>query len=196
MKCGAGTWPQQRLLHEPEYTRTNCGFLARTASTVLTCRGAPCGRPYGWPSRVGAPLMGAQNAAASAVKRATTRVAPIGANLPNWALIDTFPRRFAEMTLKAFCGGAQCLCVGLGGNGVDQRLDDHAQQAPNTVFYAASRRGESPRCSAMSGSVNRASKRWQRMYALALLGSSPGGPARPMTLLRCLKAISMRHRNR
>jgi len=128
--------------------------------------------------------------------RAPTRGAPIGANLPNWVLIGTFSRRLAEMTLNALRGDAQCLHVGFGGNRVDERLNDHAQQAPNTVFYAASRRGESPRCSAMSGSVNRPSKRWQRMYALALLGSSPGGPARPTPLLRCLKAISMRHRNR
>jgi hypothetical protein len=111
-------------------------------------------------------------------------------------LIDTFSRRLTEVAFDALRGGAQCLDVGLGGNRVDERLDDHAQQAPNAVFYAAARRGESPRCSAMSGSVNRPSKRWQRMYALALPGSSPGGPARPMPLLRCLKAISMRHRNR
>src|SRR5262245_16646063 len=131
-----------------------------------------------------------------AATRAATRAAPIGANLPNWALIDTFPRRLTEVTSHAWRGGAQCLRVGFGGNCVNERLDDHAQQAPNAVFYAASRRGESPRCSAMSGSVNRPSKRWQRMYVLALLGSSPGGPARPMPLLRCLKAIPMRHRKR
>ena len=129
-------------------------------------------------------------------KRATTRVAPIGANLPNWVLIGTFSGRLAEVTLNVFRGGVQYLHVRLGDNRVDERRDDQAQQAPHAVFYAAARRGESPRCSAMSGSVNSASKRLQRMCAFALLGSSPGGPTRPTPLLRCLKAISMRHRNR
>src|SRR5215831_3566521 len=128
-------------------------------------------------------------------KGATTRVAPIGANLPNWVLIGTFSGRLAEVALNVG-GGVQCLHVRLGDNRVDERRDDQAQQAPHAVFYAAARRGESPRCSAMSGSVNSASKRLQRMCAFALLGSSPGGPTRPTPLLRCLKAISMRHRNR
>jgi hypothetical protein len=78
-------------------------------------------------------------------------------------LIDTFSSGLSEVTLKAWRGGVQCLHVGFWGHGVDERLNDQAQQTPNAVFYAASRRGESPRCSAMSGSVNRASKRWERM---------------------------------
>ena len=120
----------------------------------------------------------------------------IGANLPNWILIRPFSWRLAEMALNISRSGAQCRYVGLGGNRVDKRLDDHTQQAPNAIFYAASRRGESPRWAAMSGSVNSASRRLQRMCALALLGSWPGGRARPTPLLRCLKAISIRHRNR
>jgi hypothetical protein len=52
-------------------------------------------------------------------------VPPIGANLPNWALIDTFPRRLTEVTLNALRGGAQCLHVGFGGDCVNERLDDH-----------------------------------------------------------------------
>jgi hypothetical protein len=50
----------------------------------------------------------------------------IGANLPNWALIDTFPRRLTEVTLNALRGGAQCLHVGFRGDCVNERLDDHA----------------------------------------------------------------------
>jgi hypothetical protein len=139
---------------------------------------------------VGAPLVGAR------VPRATTRVAPICANLPVWVLVGTFSRRLAQMALNVSLGGVQCLEVGLGGDGIDESLDDQAQQAPKAVLYAASRRGESPRWSAMSGSVNKASKRWQRMCARALLGSPAGGRLRPTPLLRCLKAISIRHRNR
>jgi hypothetical protein len=123
-------------------------------------------------------------------------VALIGANLPVWVLVGTFSRRLAEMTSNVSPCGVQCLQVGLGGDGMDESLDDHAQQPPKAVLYAASRRGESPRCSAMSGSVNKASKRWQRMWARALLGSPAGGRLRPTPLLRCLKAISTRHRNR
>jgi hypothetical protein len=43
-------------------------------------------------------------------------------------LIDTFSRRLAEVTLNALRGGAQCLYIGLGGNRVNERLNDHAQQ--------------------------------------------------------------------
>jgi hypothetical protein len=120
----------------------------------------------------------------------------IGANLPDGVLVGTFSWRLAEMTLDIMRGSKQRVHVRLGSDGLDERLDNEAQQPPNTVFYAASRRGESPRCSAMSGSVNNASRRLHRMCALALLGSLPGGDASPTTLLRCLKAISMRHRNR
>jgi hypothetical protein len=67
------------------------------------------------------------------------------------------------MAAKVWCDDAQCLHVGLGDDRADKRLDDHAQQAPSAVFYAASWRGESPRCSAMSGSVNSANKRWHRI---------------------------------
>jgi hypothetical protein len=124
------------------------------------------------------------------------RGAPTGANLPDGALVGALSRRFADVTSNAVCSGMQGLQVGLGGDGVDEGLDNEPEQAPGAILYAASRRGESPRCSAMSGSVNNASKRWQRMCARALLGSSLGGPARPTPLLRCLKAISMRQRNR
>jgi hypothetical protein len=41
-------------------------------------------------------------------------------------LIGPFSRRLAEMTLNALRGGAQCLHVGLGGNRVNERLNDHA----------------------------------------------------------------------
>lgn len=51
---------------------------------------------------------------------------PIGANLPDWVLIDTFSRWLAEMTLNALRGGAQCLHVRLGSNRVNERLNDHA----------------------------------------------------------------------
>src|SRR5262249_36700842 len=128
--------------------------------------------------------------------RVAPRVAPIGANLPERVLIGPLSGWFADVALNVSRGGAQCLGVRLRDNRVDDRRDDQAQEAPNTIFYAASRRGESPRWSAMSGSVNSASKRLQRMCAFALLGFSPGGPTRPMPLLRCLKAISMRHRSR
>jgi hypothetical protein len=63
------------------------------------------------------------------------------------------------MTLDVFRGGAQGSRVGLGGDGIDESFDDHSQQSPSAIFYAAARRGESPRCSAMSGSVNKANKR-------------------------------------
>jgi hypothetical protein len=126
----------------------------------------------------------------------TPGVSPIGANLPNWVLIGPFSRWFAGVASNVFGCGAQSLGVRLGDHRVDDCRDDQAQEAPHAVFYAAARRGESPRWSAMSGSVNSASKRLQRMCAFALLASSAGGPARPIPLLRCLKAISMRQRNR
>jgi hypothetical protein len=63
------------------------------------------------------------------------------------------------MALDIFRGGVQGLQVGLGDDGIDERFDDHSQQSPSAVFYAAARRGESPRCSAMSGSVNSANRR-------------------------------------
>jgi hypothetical protein len=63
------------------------------------------------------------------------------------------------MALDVFRGGVQGLHVGLGGDGIDERLDDHSQHSPSAVFYAAAWRGESPRCSAMSGSVNNANSR-------------------------------------
>ena len=63
------------------------------------------------------------------------------------------------MALDVFGGGMQGLHVGLGNDGIDESFDDHSQQSPSAVFYAATRRGESPRCSAMSGSVNSANKR-------------------------------------
>src|SRR5215468_3657675 len=92
--------------------------------------------------------------------RATTRVAPIGANLPNGVLIGTSSRWLAEVAVNVFGGGVQRLHVWLRGNRVDDRRDDQTQEAPNAVFYAAARRGESPRWSAMSGSVNSVSKRF------------------------------------
>jgi hypothetical protein len=42
-------------------------------------------------------------------------------------------------------GGVQYLQVRLGDDRVDDRRDDQAEEAPNTVFYATARRGESPR---------------------------------------------------
>jgi hypothetical protein len=83
----------------------------------------------------------------------------IGANLPIWILICTFSWRLAKMALDVCRRGMQGLNVGLGDDGIDERFDNHAQQAPSAVFYAAARWGESPRCSAMSGSVNNANKR-------------------------------------
>lgn len=131
-----------------------------------------------------------------AVNQSAIRAALIGANLPNWVLVGTFSGSLTEVALQGFCGGAHCLGVKLWTDRIDERRDDDAQQAPNAVFYAAFWRGESPRCSAMSGSASSASKRLQKMCAFALLGSLPGGPVRPAPLLRCLKAISMRQRNR
>jgi hypothetical protein len=86
-------------------------------------------------------------------------VNPISANLPIWILICTFSWRLAKMALDVCRRGMQGLNVGLGDDGIDERFDNHAQQAPSAVFYAAARWGESPRCSAMSGSVNNANKR-------------------------------------
>ena len=79
--------------------------------------------------------------------------------LPIWILICTFSWWLAKMTLDVFRGGVQGLHVGLGGNGIEESFDNHAQQSPSAVFYAAARWGESPRCSAMSGSVSKANKR-------------------------------------
>lgn len=84
---------------------------------------------------------------------------PIGANLPIWILICTFSWWLAKMTLDVFRGSVQGLHIGLGDDGIDERLHNHSQQSPSAVFYAAARRGESPRCSTMSGSVNKANKR-------------------------------------
>jgi len=84
---------------------------------------------------------------------------PIGANLPIWILICTFSWWFAKVALNIFGDGVQHLGVRLGGDGIDERFDDHPQESPSAVFYAAARRGESPRCSAMSGSVSKANKR-------------------------------------
>jgi hypothetical protein len=85
--------------------------------------------------------------------------APIGANLPIWILICTFSWWLAKMTLDVLGGGAQGFHVRLGDDGIDESFDNHSQQSPRAVFYAAARRGESPRCSAMSGSVSKANKR-------------------------------------
>jgi hypothetical protein len=63
------------------------------------------------------------------------------------------------VALDIFRGGVQRLQVGLGRDGIDECFDYHSQQSPTAVFYAAARRGESPRCSVMSGSVNNANKR-------------------------------------
>jgi hypothetical protein len=114
----------------------------------------------------------------------------------NRILIGAFSGRFAEVALNGFRGGVQCFHIWRRHHRVNECRDDQAQEAPSAVFYAASRWGESPRWSATRGSVNSASNRLQRMWAFALLASEPGGPARPTPLLRCLKAISMRHRNR
>ena len=86
-------------------------------------------------------------------------VSPHWANLPNWVLIRTFSRRLAEVASNVWGGSYYGLHVRFGSNGRNERRDDHAEQTPNPVFYAASRRGESPRCSAISGSVKRASNR-------------------------------------
>jgi hypothetical protein len=63
------------------------------------------------------------------------------------------------MALDVFRGGVQGLQVGLGDDGSDEGFDNQSQQSPSAVFYAAARRGESPRCSAMSGSVSNPNKR-------------------------------------
>lgn len=63
------------------------------------------------------------------------------------------------MALDVLRGGVQRLHVRLGDDGIDEGIDDHSQQSPTAVFYAAAWRGESPRCSAMSGSVNNANSR-------------------------------------
>jgi hypothetical protein len=121
---------------------------------------------------------------------------PLALTYRNRVLIGAFSGRFADVALNGFCGGVQCFHIWRRDHRVNEGRDDQAQEAPSAVFYAASRWGESPRWSATRGSVNSASNRLQRMWAFALLASSPGGPARPTPLLRCLKAISMRHRNR
>jgi hypothetical protein len=171
--------------------------LSPMATADAVCALSPCGPLAGEGiSELQRRRMGEGALAGIASYGGDPEETPIGANLPNWILICTFSRRLAKMALNVLRGCSQCAHVRLGSDRIDERLDDHTQQTPNAVFYAASRRGESPRCSAMSGSVNSASKRWQRMCALALLGSLPGGRERPTPLLRCLKAISMRHRNR
>src|ERR1700729_1133587 len=102
----------------------------------------------------------AKLAAAPGFRFETEQVAaPIGANLPIWILICTFSWRLAKMALDVCRRGMQGLDVGLGDDGIDEGFDNPAQQAPSPVFYAAARWGESPRCSAMSGSVNNANKR-------------------------------------
>ena len=63
------------------------------------------------------------------------------------------------MTLDVFRGGVHGLHVGLGNDGINKRFDNHSQESPSAIFYATARRGESPRCSAMSGSVSKANKR-------------------------------------
>jgi hypothetical protein len=63
------------------------------------------------------------------------------------------------MSLDVFRGGVQRLQVGFRDDGIDKCFDDHSQQSPTAVFYAAARCGESPRCSVMSGSVSSANKR-------------------------------------
>lgn len=89
----------------------------------------------------------------------TETVTPIGANLPIWILISAFSWRLAEMALDVVRGGVQRLQVGFRDDGINECFDDHSQQSPTAIFYAAARRGESPRCSTMSGSVNNANKR-------------------------------------
>ena len=58
-----------------------------------------------------------------------------------------------------------------------QGRHQEAQQAPDAVFHAAARRGESRGCSAMSGSASRLASKWQRIWALAISGPAPGGLA-------------------
>src|SRR5215475_4054387 len=98
--------------------------------------------------------------------RATARGSRIGANLPKLGFDRPVFWRFTQVALMAACNVCR---PGFGGNRVDERRDDQAQQAPNAGFSAAARRGESPRWSAMSGSANSASKRLQTMCAFALL---------------------------
>jgi hypothetical protein len=105
------------------------GLPARRIDRVRRARRPGPSLPEGYPHPPGGPL----------------GVPPIGANLPSRVLIRTFSGRLAEVALNGFCGGMQCLRVRLGDNRVDERLDDQAQEAPSAIFYAASRRGESPR---------------------------------------------------
>ena len=63
------------------------------------------------------------------------------------------------MTLQARDGGTDRSQARFGDDRVEKAVEDHSQQAPHAAFYAAARRGEAPRCSAMSGSVNKISSR-------------------------------------
>src|SRR3954467_12519230 len=64
-----------------------------------------------------------------------------GLNLPNWVLICTFSRRLAEVASNVWGGSYYCLHVRFWSNGRNERRDDHAEQTPKSVFYAASRQG-------------------------------------------------------
>src|SRR5262249_47441491 len=59
-------------------------------------------------------------------KRATTRVAPIGANLPDWVLVCPFSCWFHEMAAKILRGSEQCARVRRWGDRFNECPDDQA----------------------------------------------------------------------
>ena len=120
------------------------------------------------PAMMIAPLLTAFMAMDSAVSRVKCSAGRLRGSCPyaltfqyRW-LIVALSRRLAQVAGETGGSGFE---LGEGGrrqDGVEQRGNERAQQSPDAVFYAASRRGESPRWSAISGSVNKISSRCER----------------------------------